>query len=169
MPDPLCTSILAKIHEQIERTDHMVGKLPANGLLWTPSIPGRAGWSNGRLLGHLLDCLAGFCAVLAAVNPERLAHFSELRRLPVNQFCELSEARDRMNIYRGCIDEGFGLLKDTELARLIPTVFIAGGETVLTLLLGNLEHLINHKHQLFTQLRLMGIEVSTADLYQFRA
>jgi hypothetical protein len=169
MPDPLCTSILDKIHEQIERTDHLVGKLPANSITWMPSIPGRAGWSTGRLLGHLLDCLAGFCAVLAAVNPERLSHFGELRRMPVNQFCELSEAGDRMSIYRGYIDEGFGLLKDTDLARLIPTVFVAGGETVLTLLLGNLEHLINHKHQLFTHLRLMGIEVSTADLYQFRA
>jgi DinB superfamily len=169
MPDPLCTSILAKIYEQIERTDHLIGKLPANGLSWTPSVPGRADWSTGRLLGHLLDCLAGFCAVLAAANPERLSHFSELRRLPVNQFCELPEARDRMNIYRGFIDEGFGLLKDTDLSRMIPTVFVAGGETVLTLLLGNLEHLINHKHQLFTQLRLMGIEVRTGDLYQFRA
>jgi DinB superfamily len=169
MPDPLCTSILAKIHEQIERTVHLVGKLPENGLAWIPSLPGRAGWSNGRLLGHLLDCLAGFCAVLAAVNPERLSHFSELRHMPVNQFCELSAACGRMNIYRDCIDQGFGLLRDTDLARLIPTVFVAGGETVLTLLLGNLEHLINHKHQLFTQLRLMGIDVSTADLYQFRA
>jgi hypothetical protein len=48
-------------------------------------------------------------------------------------------------------------------------VFVEDGETVLTLLLGNLEHLINHKHQLFTFLKQMGIDVSTRDLYRFRA
>jgi hypothetical protein len=39
---------------------------------------------------------------------------------------------------------------------------------VATLLLGNLEHLINHKHQLFLYLKLMGVPVGTPDLYQFR-
>jgi len=47
-------------------------------------------------------------------------------------------------------------------------VFVAEGETVLTLLLGNLEHLINHKHQLFLYLKLAGVSASTPDLYQFR-
>ena len=92
MPDPLCTSILAKIHEQIERTDHLVGTIPTDGLQWAPSIPGHAGWSTGRLLGHLFDCLAGLYAVLVAINPERLSHFSKLREMPVNQSPELSEA-----------------------------------------------------------------------------
>ena len=49
-----------------------------------------------------------------------------------------------------------------------PTVFVRTGETVLTLLLGNLEHLINHKHQLFIYLKLMGAPVETRDLYCFR-
>ncbi len=39
---------------------------------------------------------------------------------------------------------------------------------IATLLLGNLEHLINHKHQLFTYLKQMGVPVATPDLYRFR-
>jgi hypothetical protein len=40
MPEPLCTLILAKIHEQIERTDHLVGKIPTEGLqVGSPSSP----------------------------------------------------------------------------------------------------------------------------------
>jgi len=35
-------------------------------------------------------------------------------------------------------------------------------------MLGNLEHLINHKHQLFTYLKLMGESVGSRDLYRFR-
>lgn len=66
------------------------------------------------------------------------------------------------------IDEGFALLEDQDLSRRLPTVFVRSGEPILTLLLGNLEHLINHKHQLFTYLKLMGIDVRTRDLYRFR-
>jgi hypothetical protein len=162
----LCTSLLSKIHEQIERTDHLLGMLPPERLHWTPSIGDS--WSTAKLLGHLLECLAGFCAVLAAVNPEQLAHFSRLREMPVNHACTLLEATERIAVYRSHIDEGVALLKDVDLARGVPTLFVAGGEPVLTLLLGNLEHLINHKHQLFTYLKLMGVEVGTRDLYCFR-
>ena len=162
----LCASLLGKIHEQMERTTHLLGKLPQERLHWTPSP--NDSWSTARLLGHLHDCLAGFCAVLVAVNPERLAHFSGLRAMPVNHACTIAEAVDRIVLYRAHIDEGFALLRDEDLARMIPTVFVASGEPVLTLLLGNLEHLINHKHQLFTYLKAMGVAVGTRDLYCFR-
>ena len=38
----------------------------------------------------------------------------------------------------------------------------------MTLLLGNLEHLLNHKYQLFLYIRLQGVTVTSRDLYQFR-
>jgi len=166
MPAALCDSILAKIHEQIDRTDHLIGMLPAEGIHWTPSI--ERSWSTAKLLGHLLECLAGFCAVLAAVDQEKLAHFNRLKQMPVNHECTALEARDRIAIYRQHIDEGFELLRDEHLSRTVPTVFVESGETVLTLLMGNLEHLINHKHELFTYLKSMGVKVRTKDLYRFR-
>jgi hypothetical protein len=162
----LCASLLLKIQEQIDRTVHLINLLPADRLNWKPPIPGA--WSVEILLGHLLDCLAGFCAVLAAVEPERLAHFSELRNLPVNQACPPGDAVNRITLYRAGIDEGFALLEDADLGRTVGTVFVERGETVVTLFLGNLEHLINHKHQLFTYLKQMGVEVNTRDLYRFR-
>jgi len=60
------------------------------------------------------------------------------------------------------------LLSDDDLNRRIPTVFVPEGESLLTLLLGNLEHFINHKHQLFTYLKRMGVPVGSQDLYRFR-
>jgi hypothetical protein len=163
---PLCVSLLSKIQEQIDRTVHLIELLPADRTKGNPDIPGT--WPVEMLLGHLLDCLAGFCAVLAATEPDRLAHFSELRSLPVNYACSPDQAIHRITIYGVRIDEGFALLEDAGLARLIPTTFVERGETVLTLFLGNLEHLINHKHQLFTELKRMGVNVSTRDLYRFR-
>jgi hypothetical protein len=162
----LCNSLLTKIHEQIEGTEHLIGLLPAGCMDWAPVILGT--WPVGVLLGHLLDCLAGFCAVLNAFEPQRLAHFVGLQELPVNHLCAPDEAVRRIAIYRVHIDEGFLLLKDADLVRQVPTVFVKQGESLLTLLLGNLEHLINHKHQLFTYLKLLGVGVTTQDLYCFR-
>lgn len=73
-----------------------------------------------------------------------------------------------MRAYENCIREGFALLKDDDLARLIPTVFVPDGEPLITILLGNLEHFINHKYQLFFYLKLLGVEVTTSDLYRIR-
>lgn len=166
MPEPLCSCLLDKIHEQIERAEHLLDILPPEQLSWAPAISGA--WSISRLLGHLIECLAGFCAVLAAADPQRLAHFAKLREIPINHPCTVAEARDHIAIFRTRIDEGFEVLQDKELTRRLPTVFVQSGEPVLTLLLGNLEHLINHKHQLFLYLKLSGGNLSTKDLYCFR-
>jgi hypothetical protein len=163
---PLCTALLAKIHEQIDGVTHLTGQLPPDSLDWSPAIPGA--WPVGILLGHLLDCVAGFCAVLNAFEPRALAHFLDLREWPVNHRCTAEEAVRRMATYRAYIDEGFGLLQDADLSRKVPTVFVRQGESLMTLMLGNLEHLVNHKHQLFTCLKLLGVEVTSRDLYRFR-
>ena len=162
----LCDALLAKIHEQIDKTVHLIRLVPPESAAWTP--PAGNGWPVSILLGHLLECAAGFCAVLAAAAPERLAHFAELRNLPVNHACAPGEAIRRLEVYRAHIGEGFAALEDARLAEPLPTIFVAQGEPLLTLLLGNLEHWINHKHQLFMYLQQMGVTVSTADLYRFR-
>ena len=160
MPDaPPCVTLTAalleKIGEQIERTRHLIALVPAERLDWRPQA---GDWTTAELLDHLLDCNSGFCAVLAAAEPVRLAHFAKLREIPAT-----------IEIFRAHIEEGLALVTDADLARRVPTVFVAQGESILTLLLGNLEHLINHKHQLFTYLKQMGVAVATPDLYRFRA
>jgi hypothetical protein len=161
----LTAALHAKISEQIERTQHLLALLPENPVAWTPGIPGA--WPVGILLGHLLDCLAGFCAALHAAAPS--AKLSALRDLPVNQTCTASEAATRIAVYEEALEPAFSALSDEQLGSRIPTVFTKHGELLLTLLLGNLEHLINHKHQLFMYLKMMGVNLGTADLYRFRA
>ncbi len=120
------------------------------------------------LLGHLLDSAAGFCAVLYAFDPNGLSHFAKLRDLRVNHHCAKEEARQRLRAYRDHIEEGFARLEDGDLVRRMPTAFVREGEPVMTMLLGNLEHFINHKYQLFTYLKLIGVDAASRDLYVFR-
>ena len=86
----------------------------------------------------------------------------------MNHRCTREEARARIALYRKAIDDAFALLSDSDLSRPVPTVFVPAGEPLMTLLLGNLEHLINHKYQLFTYLKLLGLNPATRDLYHFR-
>ena len=157
--------LLAKLEAQIERTDHLLSLVPPDKLEWQP-LPDS--FRVCELLGHLLESLAGFCAALYGLDPRRLAHFARLRALKVNHRCGIEEARERMAEYLAYIREGFAGLADADLARRVPTVFATAGEAGLTILLNNLEHFTNHKHQLFFYLKLMGIRVTTRDLYQFK-
>src|SRR5512141_2365950 len=136
MSTVLCDALRAKVEEQIERTERLIGLVPADRLQWAPGYA-RA-WRVEEVLGHLLECLAGFCAVLFAVEPERLGHFRELQGMGLSS-CTPEQARERIEMYRSRIEEGFALLDDAALGRTLPTVFVPAGETVLTLLLGNLE------------------------------
>jgi len=165
-PQPLVAALFAKVQEQVELLEALVGKLPDTPLTWTPPVANA--WTTAQLLGHILDCLAGMCAVLFAAHPDSLEHFGVLRDLPVNHSCGREEALSRLRQYGVSLAEGFAVLTDVDLSHAIPTVFVPAGETVLSLVLGNLEHLINHKHELFTHVKLMGIAVGTPDLYRFR-
>jgi uncharacterized damage-inducible protein DinB len=168
----LAPLILAKLHEQVERTEHLLVHIPVSQMDWRPAWPTPEpsyGMPLSRLLGHLLSCLAGFCAALYAAHSDRLAHFNRLRELPVNHHCGIDEARQRMRDYMVHIEEGVALLTDADLARQIPTVFVPQGETLLTLLLGNLEHFTNHKYQLFSYLKMLGVPLGTRDLYVWRS
>jgi DinB superfamily len=163
---PITDSVHAKVREQIELTLKLIDRLP-DDLQWRPLISQRT-MDVGHLLGHLLECLSGFCAVFYAGFPEQMTHLIALKDKPVNHLCAKDEARLRIHEYSACIAQGFSLCRDEDLARRIPSVFVPKGETLITLLLGNLEHLMNHKYQLYFYLKSMGVMVGTRDLYRFR-
>jgi hypothetical protein len=163
-------SVKEKVLETIERTDHLVSLVPANRLEWRPEVPPNQPPASdlGHLVGHLLDCMAGFCAAFYAAFPSELADFLEFRSMSVNQSYSPEKARTNTKLYAGLIERGFGCCTDADLARKIQTVFVPQGETLLTILLGNLEHLVNHKYQLFFHLKLAGVHVNSQDIYKWR-
>jgi hypothetical protein len=166
----IVNSIREKVFETIDRTQHLVRMAPADRLNWIPASNEAqvAPVDLGHLLGHIMECLAGFCAVFHAAFPEKLGDISGLRSLQVNHSCSPEEANSRIDPYAKYIAQAFNCCKDVDLARKVPTVFVREGETLALLLLGNLEHLINHKYQLFFYLKLLGISVGTPDLYHLR-
>lgn len=163
----LVLSLQRKFHENQERTEHLISLIPTDHLTWRPENETGSYSTIGNLLGHMLCCFGGFCAVMHRAFPEELKHIADLRLLEVNHFCHQEEAIERIRLYSKHVDEGFSLADDSDLERLLPTVFVPEGETMLTLLLNNLEHLTSHKYQLFFYLKLLGLQVGTRDIYHF--
>ncbi len=165
------SSVIQSFHEKIRAhirgLRQLLDHVPGEHLAWQPEPrgDGRPFVRLDELLGHHLECLAGFCAVLQRARPERLSHFSLLEKRPRNHRCSLEEARQEISVYQRYIDEGFGLLTDDDLRRELPTVLQVEPRSVSLLLLDNLEHLSNHKYQLFFYLRLLGVPVGTPELY----
>ncbi|HSB68386.1 MAG TPA: hypothetical protein VLT62_03515 [Candidatus Methylomirabilis sp.] len=91
MTQDLAPLLLEKLREQVERLDHRLALIPP-GARTSAALPIRNAMPLDMLLGHLLECLAGVCATLQAAYPERLAHFTRLRTLPVNHRCGVREA-----------------------------------------------------------------------------
>jgi|SRR5579883_1653272 len=166
MEQTLCAALQSKIDEQMERTDHLLELLGPHQLEYR--LPLSGAWTISESLGHLLDCMAGFCAALHAADPDGMKGLGELRGLPVNHRCGRAEAREGIAQYRHAIATGLGRLPDGDLYRQIPTVFVPEGESLLTLLLGNLEHLTNHKYQLFLTMKMAGVPLTSSDVYCFR-
>jgi hypothetical protein len=163
--------LLDKLREQVELTEHLISLIPSGQADWYPnlsSINNPNFFRLNELLFHLTECLAGFCAALHAAHKDRLAHFAKLRKVRANHSCEPEETRALLEIYMSHIEEGFAVLTDDDLTRQIPTVFVREGEALFTILIGNLEHYINHKHQLFFYLKMLGVPVETRDLYHLR-
>ena len=165
MDSSLCIDLQTKFDHLIEPIDHLIGLVPDDRLDWIP--PQTSGFSFSVLLGHLMDCLAGITATLYAAKPNELGRFHELRKFAGNQQVNQTEAQIRLRTFQQNIKEGFGLLADADLSRMLPTVFVAQGESLLTLLLINFEHLASHKYQLFLWLRMSGVKVESRDLYHF--
>ena len=165
-PERLPDLLLRKIEEQAERIQHLLSLAPTLPPGWTPPIAGARPieW----LYGHLLECLAGFCAVCYAAYPDELSHVLELRNEQLNRTCSREIALERLPVFLSMVRDGIAAVRHEDLARPVPTVFVPEGEALLTLLLGNLEHMINHKYQLLTYLKLAGVTVGTPDIYRFR-
>lgn len=169
MKREITDSVMNKVAEAIERTMHLTSLVPASSLSWQP-MPANAqpAFDFGHLLGHLLDCMAGFCAAFQKALSEHTADFGELRSISTNESYSSKEALRLMHLYEGHIRLGFSRCTDEDLSKRLATRFAPEGQTLMTILLNNYEHLTNHKHQLFFYLKLAGVAVGSEDLYKFR-
>ncbi len=162
---PVSALLAARILEDADLIAGMLALVPAGSEDWRPadwplSTDGTAPFTIGRLHAHLAESLAGVCGCLYRLHPVELSHLNALRE----RFHEASI----FDALRRAAAQGFALVTDAELTQRLPTVFSPEGAPFLETLLINWKHLEHHAYQLFLYLKLLGVPVSTRQLYRFR-
>ncbi len=162
--NPLVCSLAKWVDDQLDRLIHLTEAIPEGWLAKVPPLPTET-FPNQRTVGemlvHLTESLDGLCGTLYNVDPTRFASLIELRQ---DDKCEVVT---RFGRYRIALAKAFESLQDEDLAVTVPSPFRAERETVLSRVVVNLEHVVNHKHELFIALKLLGLKLGTADLYRF--
>ena len=155
----LADLLAQRILEQLDKLDLLLARVPGDAAEWRPAPEM---FTMAELVSHLVDAAAGFGAVLSALYPKDMADIREVVSCPVRTALD---ARERLAQLQIRLQTGFQRLGTGDLELRVPSVFIPAGQPVLTALLNNFEHLLNHKHQLFVYLKLLGVAVGSRDLY----
>lgn len=130
----IAKALSAKVQQAIDRSERLMSLVPKD----SSALAARdTGWRHGSnrywsSAGTPSRLYIGFCACFARAFLLELAEAASLRALEVNHFCEASTALLQLSQYRDFIDRASSLCSNEDLKRLIPTVFVPDGETLLT-------------------------------------
>jgi hypothetical protein len=140
----------------------MLKMIPSDKLDWKPA-PNFM--SVGQLICHLGD---GIGAELRMVinnsfpKPEEMAGLPELAKMPA---CNAQEALAKLDKDKATLHEILSIVTEEEFATKIVSVPWGWKSNLERMALDFREHFVNHKMQLFTYLKLLGLPVNTQTLY----
>jgi hypothetical protein len=146
----------------VRPAEKLIGMVPSDKLAWKP---GPTFMSLGQLICHLSDGLGGGLEMLVTGKwppPEEMESGMKLENMPS---CGVQEALDKLAkdtvILRATLD-GISEADFTNRVVSVPWGWKAKMEIMGVSFLG---HFDNHKMQLFTYLKLLGLPVNTETLY----
>ena len=150
------------VMQAVRPAEKLIGMVPADKLNWKP---GPTFMNLGQVICHLSDGLGvGLETVLSGKWPpmEEMEVAMKLENLPS---CGIQEALDKLEkdsrILRTTLD-GISEADFTNRVVSVPWGMTAKLEIMMVAFLG---HFYNHKMQLFTYLKLLGLPVNTESLY----
>jgi hypothetical protein len=142
--------------------ENMLNMIPSDKLDWKPA-PNFM--SMGQLIFHLSDGIG--TELRMAINnswpkPEEMSGPPELGKMPS---CNAQEAIARLEKDKATLQEILSNVTEEEFANKIVSVPWGWKSNLERMALDFREHFVNHKMQLFTYLKLLGLPVNTETLY----
>ncbi len=140
----------------------LMGMVPQDKLDWRP---GPTLMSLGQLACHLADGLGiGLETTLSNKWPAgaEMEAAMKLENLPS---CSVKESLDKLEKDKTILRKTLDSLSEAEFTNKVVTVPWGMSAKLERMAIAFLEHFINHKMQLFTYLKLLGLPVNTGTLY----
>ena len=140
----------------------MIRMAPADKLDWRP-MPNFM--SLGQLICHLSSGLGAELRVMLTGNwpaPEKMAEEMMLENMPS---CTVAEALTKLEKDKATLREVLAGVSAEDFAQKVVSVPWGAQGKIERMALYFREHFTNHKQQLFTYLKLLGLPVDTTTLY----
>jgi uncharacterized damage-inducible protein DinB len=150
------------VMENYGPVETMIGMVPADKLKWQP---GPTFMSAGQVICHVSDGLgAGLEWVLGGKWPsmEEMTEDMKLENLPS---CSPQEGLDKLEKDKKTLRQILDGMSEEDFANKVVSVPWGWKGKMELMAIHFLEHFSNHKMQLFTYLKLLGLPVNTQTLY----
>ena len=150
------------VMENYRPVETLIGMVPADKLKWQP---GPTFMSVGQVIYHLGDGLgAGLEWVLGGKWPsmEEMEEGMKLENLPS---CSPQEALDKLEKDKKILRQVLDGVSEEDFTNKVVSAPWGMSAKLERMAIGFLGHFTNHKMQLFTYLKLLGLPVDTQTLY----
>lgn len=152
----------AMVLQSVGPAEKLIGMVPADKLDWKP---GPTFMSTGQVLAHLSDGIGGGLEMLLSGKWPSMEEMEKGMKLANMPACGVQEALAKLEkdkaILRSTLD---GISEDDFTNRVVSVPW--GWQAKLEIMsVSFLGHFNNHKMQLFTYLKLLGLPVNTETLY----
>lgn len=140
----------------------LVSMVPADKLGWKP---GPKFMDLGQVICHLSQGLGGGMELLLSGKwppMEQMEAEMKLENLPS---CTVQEALDKLEKDKGVLRVALAGISEADFANRVVSVPWGMKGKIERMAVSFLEHFTNHKMQLFTYLKLLGLPVNTDTLY----
>jgi hypothetical protein len=148
--------------QSVRPAEKLIGMAPADKLGWNP---GPTFMNLGQVLAHLSDGLGGGLEMLLSGKWPSMEEMEVGMKLENMPSCGVQEALDKlqkdMKVLRTALDS----VSEADFTNRVVSVPWGWKAKLEIMGLSFLGHFNNHKMQLFTYLKLLGLPVNTETLY----
>ena len=142
--------------------EKLIGMVPADKLDWQP---GPTFMSTGQVLCHLSEGVGGGLEMLLTGTWPSMKEMEEGMKLENLPSCRPQDALDKLEKDKKTLRQVLDGLSEDDFTNKVVSVPWGWNGKLERMAIGFLEHFTNHKMQLFTYLKLLGLPVNTETLY----
>ncbi len=150
------------VMENYRPAEKLIGMVPADHLNWQP---GPTFMSVGQVICHLSDGLGGGLEMLLSGKLPSMEEVGESWKLKKLPSCSPQEALDRLEKDKKILRQILDGVREEDFTNKVVSVPWGMSAKLERMAIGFLGHFTNHKMQLFTYLKLLGLPVNTETLY----
>ena len=150
------------VMDSIRPTEKLIGMVPADKLNWKP---GPTFMSVGQVVCHLAEGLGGGFEMMLSGKWPPAAEMEAAMKLENMPTCGVPEALSRLEKDKKVLHSALESISEADFTNRVVSVPWGMSAKVEIMGVSFLGHLNNHKMQLFTYLKLLGVPVNTETLY----